>query len=133
MPIAYRWDETDPHIIHSEFSSPWTWNEFFDVIREQIQMMKDAERDHYYIISDFRASRGLPVGPGVTNVASAYRSYPPELRTVIVISEERFIHIMVNIFQRLYSAYAKRLIACEKLETAYEIIAEHRANTDSQH
>lgn len=126
--ITHQWANEAHDIILVTYTNPWTWDDFFQAVDDEIVMMKEAQQPAYYIIADFTQSRGLPTGPGITNVAAAFRRFPPELQCVYAVTQERFIRVMINTFQRIHSIFSASLVAVASLQAAYDAIEKHRLN-----
>jgi hypothetical protein len=130
MGIEVAWDDKLDNVVLYDFSLPWTWNEFQQAFNQELALAEEIGDDRYDVIADFRNALTLPAGAGITHVASAFRRYPPNWGSTVVISSSMMIVTMVRLFNKIYPATSHRFVVVTLPEQARRHIRQSRGTID---
>lgn len=95
MPINVSWYDGEKTIIQHEFAVEWTWDEFYEAIRQSIEMEKATE-NNVYVISVNPPNVKIHPGNAFQHFQKGFAMHLPNMRFVAVMSN----NLMVVLFGR---------------------------------
>jgi hypothetical protein len=127
MGIEIRWDNDEKTIIRETYNGRWTWDDFYLRITGEVPPMMKSVNHRVDVIADFRPSGPLPVGPAITNARNVIRSMPENWGCLVIVTDNRFIRVMVDTFRKLFSTgMGAKTFTAATPEEAYQVIARYQ-------
>jgi hypothetical protein len=127
MPIHLLWDNEEHAILRIQFEDPWTWEDFMLASQQRNQWI-EGETQRVDVLANMLNTRQLPAGSPLTQARSNLRNYPPNMGSIVIVTNNMFIDMMVNSFRKVFGNVAGlTVIAVSSFEAAYERIQQERA------
>jgi len=124
MGVRTTWDDPARTTMRYIIEQPWTMD---DLYRAADQMKADIQAGNIPvpigIILDATRINSLPAGI-LQSTGPMIRRMQPEARVIVVVSPQRFLKAMYDIFTRLYNAYGDTFQFALTLDDARTLIAE---------
>ncbi len=131
MSITVEWDNPEKTIVRVTFAGRWTWAEFYEFVTKQVQPLIRTVDHTVDVISDFRDSGPLPLGPAITYANNVMKSYPPNAGIMVIVSNSLLIKTLVNVFSSAFkSGIGAKTFAVTSLEEAYHLIRQHTRSSE---
>lgn len=125
MSIEIGWYDDSHRIVFTQYIGQWSWEEFYDIARQAARMIGE-ESHRVDILADMRKSGPLPInGSALTIAGSVMRLYPENWGCIVIIAENRFVSMLINIFSAVNSAgFGARTCVAKTLDEALDMINE---------
>ncbi len=118
MPATFKWYNAEKTIMYEQFEGDWTWHDFSDCIKGATDLMRDIDHD-VIAISDYTDSSSLPMSGASLKMARDVMRYAPDnWKGVIIVSDNRLIRAMVNLFQNANRSFGDRVYLEATLDAA---------------
>lgn len=109
MPATFEWFNDEKTIMVERFVGDWTWEEFSDCIQGAITLIKEVEHD-VIAIADYSESGGMPMsGASIRIARDVMKLAPDHWRGVVIVSDNRLIRTMVNLFQTANRTFGNKV------------------------
>ncbi|MEQ8676057.1 MAG: hypothetical protein RLP44_01910 [Aggregatilineales bacterium] len=129
MPITVSWIDPDKTIILLRFTGRWNWSECHKVFANELTNIMLEVSHEVYIIADFLPAANPPVN-GVTHARKLFPTLPPIWRHVLVVSDDKFTHVLVEVFRTMnIQGMGQKMSNAKTLDQALNMI--HTMNTDT--
>jgi hypothetical protein len=129
MPIYLLWDNAEHSILRIQFDDPWSWDDFATASQERNQWIA-GETQQVDVLANMLMTRQLPSGSPLTHARSNLQHYPPNMGSIVIVTNSMFIDMMVNSFRKVFgAALGLPILAVNSLEAAYQQIEKRRAET----
>lgn len=97
MTVKVSWYDKDKTIILQEFPVTWTWEEFYEAVRQTVEMEKTVNHP-LYVMGTNPPNAQHPKGNVLTHYNAALKMHPPHMRYYIIATNDFFTTVMGNIF-----------------------------------
>ena len=97
-PAVITWHDAAQTIIRTEYSGAWTWDDFL-ASKVQIDTYLHSVNHTVHILSDSRASRGLPNGNALAVLSRSFQSAPDNIGTVVVLGANPLFKSLLQLLQ----------------------------------
>lgn len=125
MAINIIWDEQFTYIIHLVVEGSWTWEEFYQAMKEMHQQMDVSSHENIEFIVDMRAGNMLPKNI-LTHMRSVSSRRHDKSGIMVVVGASRFPQMLFDIMAKIVPDRMDKVHLTETIEKAYEIIFEKR-------
>ena len=128
MPINVSWHNEEETIVIQEYVGRWSWEDFYQATTVESATLMKTTNHTVHIFADYSNSQGIPVGGAFTQAYSAMRKYPDNWGILVIVSANRFITTMVDIFKKMFTTdLGAKTFTAATIEEAYDIIANYEA------
>ena len=127
--ITVRWHDKTKGIQLLYFQGDWTWEEYFAVIEESNEMMREADPQRIDIIAYMKESGRLPLN-AITHVRSAGTNRPENWGITVIVGGGTFVNMMLEIGRRVTPHLAHRYHAADTFEDALKLIETNRTQAE---
>ena len=98
MGIQVLWADEKRKTIIVRYEPMWTWDDFV-ASKVQIDTYLHSVNHTVHILSDSRASRGLPKGNALSVLSRSFQSAPDNIGTVVVLGANPLFKSMLQLLQ----------------------------------
>jgi hypothetical protein len=124
MGVRMEWDNAEKTIMRMTMEPPWNIGDIFSRTDEMKIILKEEGITHPIgVILDATTLNSLPAGI-IQSTGPMIKRMQPETAVIVVVSPQRFLKAMYDIFTRLYDAYAGAFQFTITLDEARALIAE---------
>lgn len=121
MGITVAWQDADQRVVHIVYKGQWTNEEFRVAAYEAMALVRTVNHP-VYVIDDFSASDGLPLGV-FWQASNSAQFRPPNWAGGIAITRDLLLRSLIDIFSRVYlGKHERRVFVANDLEEAHAII-----------
>jgi hypothetical protein len=123
MPIAVEWLNDDRRVIREVYTGAFDFEELDAVIGQVVGMLGTVDHpvDLFLILKDIRMPENAIAGlPGVAKHTEFWNH--PRLGRLVIIGAARFIKTILNIYNQVYPAQARKFLIAETEAEAYVIL-----------
>jgi hypothetical protein len=125
--INVRWDDSAKQVILVTYPDGWNWVEFKQAGDNAEALLAEVPHDvdiiHY-------VTGAIPTNT-LSQIPEIARTSPslinPQIRYAIVVGTSRYLEIAYRMFRTIYPQLTERLLMCETIDAAHDLIAEKRA------
>ena len=129
MAIDLWWDELDATVIRARFSANWTWDDYRQSNAEVLRMAHSVPH-RVDMITDFTACRRFPKGASAAYVRELRANRPPNFQLIIVVCDDKFVQMMVNLWNKLFDPALVPSLTSPTLPAAYDMLYRLRQESD---
>lgn len=131
MSVLVDWFNSEKTIILQTFEGKWTWEEFNKACATAAELMRTVEHE-VHLVSDFIPSISMPVGGAIRHAQNVTSQYPSNWGLLVVISDKKFIEMLVNSFRRIFSrGVGGKTYHAETFDEAKTIISQYEKESSS--
>jgi hypothetical protein len=118
MTATYTWYNDEKTIMYELFEDHWTWLDFSECIKGAIEEIRAVDHD-VLAIADYTHSSGLPIkGASIKLARDVMQLEPDNWKGAIIVSNNRLIRTMVNLFQSANRTFGNRVYLENTVEDA---------------
>ncbi len=139
MPITVEWFDVKQTVILFQFDGQWVWDEFYVAFDTQVNPMLKSISHSAYLIFDFSQTITMPMN-GALHARNVFKNLAPNWEKSIVVSDRKFIQIVVDLFQKMnFYDTGNKTLRAKTLDEALQIanlpipIVRHPAKTQKAH
>ncbi|MCC7448292.1 MAG: hypothetical protein IT324_12805 [Anaerolineae bacterium] len=122
MSITVHWHDATRQVIYFQFSSTWTWKEFYEAVNQSYEMVDKVGHPVAAFI-DTRSSSILPDNflSGIKNIDMKTH---PRIERIVMIGANPFMIKLIDMFNRLrpHKSPTKRLNFAVSYDHAYTLL-----------
>lgn len=96
MSVKASWYDPEKTIILQEFPLAWTWDDFYAVVRETVEMERTVSHP-VYVIGTQPPNGQTPTGNILSHYNSALKMHEPHMRYYIMATANRLNAVLGNI------------------------------------
>lgn len=100
MAIQVTWYDDAKTIIRHDFPVEWTWDEFYEAIRQSVEMEKSV-RHNVYVVSVNPPNVKIPAGNALQHFQKGFAMHLPHVRFVAVLSNNMLVVLFGRTLIRL--------------------------------
>ena len=127
MPVEVSWDNPGHTIISQQFSGRWTWEEFYRVTYDQIRHLMFSSPHVVHVIADIgHSSYTTSMSGALTQVRNVALSYPANWGVLVLVNNNAFVTILMDMFKRNHPELAERLFVVDTRDEAYSLIEHYQ-------
>jgi hypothetical protein len=120
MPIRVSWYDDAKTIIRHDFPVEWTWDNFYEAIRQSVEMEKSV-RHNLYVLTVNPPNVKIPDGNAIQNFQKSFAMHLPHVRFVIVPTNNSLLALFGRSLIRL-GFLSKKIRMVQSLEEALRLI-----------
>ena len=124
MTVKISWYDEEKTIILQEFPVEWTWDEFYEIVRQSVEMEKSVPHTVYSIGTNPPNAK-TPPGNALNNFRSALLMHPPNMRWYIIATGNLLTRILGLTILRA-GIFGEKLRVVGSLEDALRIVAQDK-------
>jgi hypothetical protein len=129
MGITVAWQDAEKTALRWTFEGKWTWEEYYKAL-DQNNALLDAIDNKVDLIINMENTNHVP--PGYVSQFRRIAQFHPQVDFAILIMNNRFIEIMLNMLVNFQPEMRWRVIAAPSLEKGLQVKAERLANKPKQ-
>jgi ketopantoate reductase len=129
MAVRVDWDNDEKNIVRFLYDDVWTWEDFFNAVR-QTKNMAEIAPSYIGVIMDAETSH-LKFPPNmVTHLKNALRNRHPKTKIVVVTIQNAFLRTMVSTIAKVAGKDGHALLIADSVDEARRLIREHLAQLE---
>jgi hypothetical protein len=121
MAIKVTWYDGAKTIIRHDFPVEWTWDEFYEAIRQSVEMEKTVTHD-VYVLSVNPPNVKIPAGNAIGHFQKSFDMHRPHVRFVVVPTNNMLVLLFGRTLIRL-GVVTKKVLMVQTIEEALGLIA----------
>jgi hypothetical protein len=121
MAITITWYDDAKTIIQHDFPVEWTWDEFYEAIRQSVEMEKTVTHD-VYVLSVNPPNVKIPAGNAIQHFQKSFGMHRPHVRFVVVPINNMLVALFGRSLIRL-GLVTKKVRVVHTIEEALGLIA----------
>lgn len=129
MPVEAYWVDDEQTLIQYDFEGVWTWEEFYPVYGQVVEMMKTVPHKVDNIL-DLRASRGVPPN-ALSHLKNLTDKQLPNTGVCIFVTDNSVLTLLYRTGAKFHPAINQTFALVKSLEEARDIVAESRSQRDA--
>ncbi|MBN8621194.1 MAG: hypothetical protein J0L63_19940 [Anaerolineae bacterium] len=130
MSIQVHWSEKYEHIIIYKMQGAWTWAEYAEAFKEELNLVNQQDTPPYDVIADLLEAIPFPGLSGLNVLYTTYQQSPQTLGTVILVSRstalKQFVRFAAMVFPDMTT-----ILVVSSLAQAYDVILHNRQKQNS--
>lgn len=126
MGITLSWDDEVENLLIYKFDGKWTWGDFLQKFDEEVKIAETLNGQRYDVVADTLNSQPLPPGSGISHVYGVFKRYPQNWGKTIIVTQSRFLKMMVSVGQKVHADARDAFILGGSLEEARTIVLDLR-------
>jgi hypothetical protein len=130
MPVSISWFDDEKKILLYEMEGVWTWEEFYPVYEEALQM-EIAQPHRVDVIIDLRKNRTLPTSV-LLHIKGIADRQPDNLGVSVLVTQNRAIIALYKIGVQLYESLAKYFDVAPSVDEAVKRIQTARGDVSAE-
>lgn len=124
MAVQIAWDTQEKDIVRYLYDENWTWEEFFEAVK-QTKAMAESAPSNIGIIMDANSSH-LKFPPNmVTHLKNALRNRHPKSKIVVVTIQNAFLRTLITTISKISGKDGHELRIANSEDEARRIIREY--------
>ncbi len=132
MGVRMEWDNDEKTIMRFIIENPWNMGDIYRLTDEMKVLLPTEGITHPIgVILDATALRSLPAGI-IQSTGPMIKRMQPETEVIVVVSPQRFLKAMYDVFTKLYDAYKGVFQFTLSLDEARTLIAERLSSRSGQ-
>ncbi len=120
MPVFVQWDNPERTIIFIRYEQ-WTWDDFYDALRESASMAATANHS-VDIIADL-ADGVVPKGGTLSHAAASLKQSDEHVRLIVLVTSNRFVQSLLDMSSRILPDIKKKYRIVSSVDLARQLIA----------
>lgn len=122
MPIYADWFDNEQKIILLRYEGNWTWNEFYETATNRVHPLLKSTSGTVNLIADYTHTTTMPMN-GIMHARNAFKSMPTNWHNMIIVTSNKFIQILVDMFQKMnYQGMGEKILRASTLDEALSMI-----------
>lgn len=122
MSVNVLWDNEDKTVLRYEFTTPWTWDEYYSAACQAEILLKEAQHSSDTIV-DFTAVGGLPIG-ALTHLRHAAELTPSNgPHTTVMTGVSPYIKTIDDLMAKLFPGTNQVVRHAKSVDEARRILA----------
>lgn len=122
MPVRVYWVNDEQTILRYDFEGVWTWEDFYPVYEQAIQM-ETSVTHRVDIIINMLDSKSIP-GNALSHMKSMTDKLPENVGMGVFITRNRFVNILYDSGARFYPKIRDTFVIVSSLEEAMSLITD---------
>lgn len=123
MAIHVDWDNTEKTILRYSFPSDWTWEDFFDALK-QAKALIDTAPGEVGVIMDGKSNEMRFPPYMLTNFRKALENCHKKTRAIVIVVDSGFLRVIVNMLVRIANKSGQVLRMADSLDEARKIVTD---------
>jgi hypothetical protein len=125
--IVTTWGNIEKSIVCCTFTSPWNWNEYYDMM-DEVELMIGTGNQIVDMILDLLHGQRLP-----DNAITHFRKIAelkfkdPKRGAIVMVANTTFMQVLIDTMIHVYPKESEIVHPVKNLDSAYAIISERRA------
>lgn len=122
MPITVEWFDVKQTVILFQFDGQWVWDDFYVAFEKQVNPMLESIPHSAHLIFDFTHTITMPMN-GALHARNVFKNLAPNWEQSIVVSDRKFIQVVVDIFQKMdFYGAGKKTLKAKSLDEALHMV-----------